>query len=151
MLYQLDQYLSNSLTKVFEPAIGQRVKYTPNTGSGLISTANTNLNGTGTIVNILVSTDLSVSSGTFIETVTIQAIGNTTRGMVRLFVGDGELILELIAEVDIPSVTVSSVDKAFSITLQTDFMLQSNHVLSASTEKAESFIVIAEGFDTAWP
>ncbi|MDP2387946.1 MAG: hypothetical protein Q8M29_16350 [Bacteroidota bacterium] len=144
----MDQYISNSLEKVFETALGQRVNYTANTGVGIISTANTNLNGTGTIVGIITG-DLY---GTLIKTITIKAIGNTTRGMVRLFTYDSEGgTKRLIMEVDIPAVIQSSIDKAFSITMETDFMLEPAWNIGASTEKGESFIVIAEGVDTTFP
>ena len=148
MLYHLDQYISNSLTKVFEPAIDQRVKLTANTGMCLISTANTGLDGGGTLGTLIQGS----GNGTLVETITIKAISNTTRGMVRLFLRDSEPIFtKLIAEIDIPEKTVSAVDDTFAITIQTDFMLMSGYSILASTEKAESFQVIAEGVNTAYP
>jgi len=147
MLYKMEQYISNDLTKVFEPAIGQRMKYTANTGMTLISTANSNLDGTGTITNFITG----ASNGTFIETITIKAITNVTRGMVRLFLRDNESFTKLIAEIDIPEDTKSSVDSAFCITLQVDFMLKSTWSIGASTQNAESFQVIAEGSDITFP
>ncbi len=57
----------------------------PRLGIATISTANTNLNGSGTLVNVVVAG----SSGTKINEVTIQAAGTVTSGMVRLFVFDG--------------------------------------------------------------
>ena len=145
----MEQYISNSLEKVFEPAVAQRVKYTANEGMVVISTANTNLNGTGTIGTVFTS---GVANGTLIKTITIKATGNTTRGMVRLFLSDsGPTFTDCIAEIPIPETTISSVDKAFSIMLEVDFMLLNQWVLGVSTEKAESFVVIAECLDTAFP
>jgi len=133
---------------VFKPAIGQRVKYTANTGSCLIATANTNLDGTGTMGSLIVG----AGNGTLVQTITIQAVQSTTRGMVRLFLMDSEpTFTKLIAEIDIPSKSVSAIDNAFSITIETDFMLMAGYVIKASTEKAESFRVIAEGLDSAYP
>ncbi len=147
MLYHMQQYISNSLTKVFEPAIGQRVNETANTCVGIISTANTNLNGTGTIVGIYSSVYTSL-----LKTFTIKAIGNTTRGMVRFFSYDSEGgSKKLIMEVDIPAVIQSSIDQAFSITLETDYMLQAEWNIGASTEKAESFIITIEGVEMSYP
>lgn len=148
MLYHLEQYISNSVQEVFRPAYGQRVKYTANTGMGLISTANSNLDGTGTLVNIITG----ASNGTYVETITIKALGNTTRGMVRLFITDATpTFTDLIAEINIPAILQTGIDQAFGTTLKVDFMLRSGYKLAASTEKAESFVVIAEGLDTAFP
>ncbi|MGZ3862500.1 MAG: hypothetical protein ACXVPN_02705 [Bacteroidia bacterium] len=147
MLYHLGQYISNSVQEVFKPAIGQRAKFTGNTGMALISTANTNLDGTGTIVSVITG----ASNGTHIETITIQALGTTTRGMVRLFITDGSTYWNLVAEVDIPAQIQSSIDKAFSTTLHVDFNLVSGKILAASTEKGESFAIVAEGMDLTYP
>lgn len=147
MLYKIQQYISNSLTDVLDSsALGLRVNYTAKTGKALISTANSNLDGTGTIPLVISGS----SNGTLVKTITIKAIGNTTRGMVRLFLTNGTYI-DLIAEVDIPERKQDSVDEAFHITLQTDFMLASGLSIKASTQNAESFHIIAEGLDTTFP
>lgn len=147
MLYHMEQYISNDLTKVFHPALGQRMKFTGNTGMARISAANSNLNGTGTVVDVITG----ASNGTFIETITVKAVGNTTRGMVRLFLSDGATFTDLLAEIDIPAVVQSSIDQAFSTTLQVDFMLLSGYKIRAATQNAESFNVIAEGTDITYP
>jgi len=148
MLYHLEQYISNSLTAVFEPAYGQRVNYTANTGTCLISTANTALNGTGTIATLITG----AGNGTLVRTITITATQSTTRGMVRLFLQDDEpTFTKLIAEIDIPERTISSADKAFHVVLKVDFMLKSTYSIRASTEKAEGFRLVAEGLDTSFP
>jgi hypothetical protein len=147
MLYKMEQYISNSLTQVFEPAIGQRAKYTANTTSAAISTANTALDGSGAMATVITG----ASNGTHVETISIKATGSVSRGMIRLFLSDGELSTKLIAEIDVPEKTVSSVDEAFEITLETDFMLKSGLMIAASTNNAESFIVRAEGLDLTYP
>lgn len=143
----MEQYLPDSLTKVFEPALGQRVNYTANTGKGLISAANANLDGSGTIVSIITG----ASNGTYIQTITITATGDVTRGMVRLFLSDDALFTKLIAEIDIPETTVSNTDKAFSVTREVNFYLKSGYSIYASTQNAESFQVFAEGLDMVFP
>ncbi len=121
-------------------------QYTANTGMVVISSANSNLDGStgayGTVIT-------AGSSGTLIKTVTIKAQGNTTRGMVRLFVYDG-VTTRLIREVDIPVVTKSSTDPSFSIVIPLDLKLEASGVLKASTQNAETFNVIAEGMDWAY-
>ena len=56
-------------------------QYTANTGKVLISTANSNLDGTGTLGTVLTA----ASNGTLIKAITVKAQVNTTEGMVRLF------------------------------------------------------------------
>ncbi|MEK6616874.1 MAG: hypothetical protein AABZ32_12350 [Bacteroidota bacterium] len=64
-------------------------QYTANTGMAVISTANGETDGSGTLGTVLTS-PASGASGTLVKTVTIKAQGNTTHGMVRLFVYDGD-------------------------------------------------------------
>lgn len=122
--------------------INERIKYTANTGMGIISTANSNLDGTGTTVGIITA----ASNGTLIKKITIKAITNTTRGMVRLFTADHGTSL-LLMEVEVPAVTKSGTDESFVKMLDVNFRLSTGIVLRASTENAESFQVIAEGLN----
>ncbi len=57
-------------------------KYTANTGMATISTANANLDGTGTLATVLTAS----ANGTFIKSVIVEAKGTVNIGMVRLFV-----------------------------------------------------------------
>jgi len=127
--------------------INERAKYTANTGSVLISTANTNINGTGTIGMVITG----AANGTLVKSITIQAIGNTTKGMVRLFVYNPYVMLYyLIDEIDIPAVIQSGTQEAFSITYELDYDLQAALGIAASTHNADSFIVTAQGLDYAY-
>jgi hypothetical protein len=123
--------------------MAEETQYTANTGMVTISTANSNLDGSGTLSSAIIT---GTSNGTLVKTVTIKAIQNTTHGMVRLFIYDGSNT-KLAAEIEIPAVTKSSTDPAFEIMIPVDFALKSGWSLKASTEKAESFNVIAEGLD----
>ncbi len=121
-------------------------QYTANTGIGVLTTANANLDGsTGAYVTVLTA----ASSGTFVKTVTIKARGNTTHGIVRLFVYDG-VTTRLIREVDIPAQTISSTDPAFETSIVLNLHLEVNAILKASTQNSETFSVIAEGLDWAY-
>jgi len=122
--------------------MAQEVQYTANTAMVTISTANTNLDGTGTLGTVLTA----ASSGTLIKSVNIKAIGNTTEGVVRLFITHGAST-RLISEVEVKAVTKGANDPAFEARLEINFDMDSGDVLKASTEKAESFIVLAEGLD----
>jgi len=122
--------------------INESAKYTANIGSVLISTANSALDGSGTLGSVITG----ASNGTLVKRITIKAITNTTHGMVRLFVSDGTKT-RLIKEVDIPAVTKASVDRSFQFVFLLNFNLRSGYILKASTENAESFQVIAEGLN----
>jgi len=120
-------------------------QYSANTGMVKISTANTNLDGTGTLGTVITG----ASNGTLIKTVTIKATGNTSQGMVRLFIYDGTNT-RLLKEIDIPTMTASATDRAFEIRCNLDYRLKSGYILKASTQVANNFNVIAEGLDFAY-
>ncbi len=123
--------------------MAEETQYTANTGMQTVSTANPNLDGTGTISNAIIT---GASSGTLIKTVTIKAQVSTTQGVVRLFVYDGTNT-KLLTEVEIPAVTKAANDPSYETTIPLNYSLKSGWSLKASTEKAESMNVIAEGLD----
>lgn len=127
--------------------VNERVKYTANTGTGLISTANANIDGTGTLVSIITG----ASNGTLVRTITCKGIVSTSRGMVRIFVNNGSSTTGLLFEIEIPPVTASSVDRSFSETIDLNFHLKSGYILKASTLNADSFQIVADGLDTTYP
>lgn len=120
-------------------------QYTANTGMVKISTANSNLDGSGTLGTVLTG----ASNGTLIKTVTVKATSNTSQGMVRLFVYDGSNN-RLLTEIEVPPITKSSTDPAFETTLRLNYILESGFILKASTQNADSFNIIAEGLDFAY-
>lgn len=125
--------------------MAEETQYTANTGMVTISTANSNLDGTtGTYSGAIITG--AANYGTLIRSVTVKATGTTTQGMVRLFINDGSAN-KLICEIEIPAVIPSADDPTFEITLPVEYALEPGWSLYASTEKAESFNVIAEGLD----
>jgi hypothetical protein len=126
--------------------INERVKYTANTGIALISAANSSRNGSGTIVSVITG----AGNGTLVETITVKATSGTTRGMIRLYCYLNASWIILLREIEVPAVTASAIDHSFSVTINLNFKLGSGYILKASTEKAESFIVTAEGLDWAY-
>lgn len=119
-------------------------QYTALTGIANISTANSNLDGTGTLGTVITAS--GGANGTLIKSVTIKALVTTTQGMIRLFIHDGTNS-RLIKEVEVPANTKSSVQPSFRYTWDCDIKLNPGWSLRASTEKAESFNVFAEGLD----
>jgi hypothetical protein len=119
-------------------------------GIATISTANSNLDGTGTLGTIISGT----ANGVKIQRVYIKAIGDVTQGMVRLFLYDGAGGgTVLIKEIPVPAVDQSSVNPAFVrvVRFPEGLTLSNGFSLKASTQNAESFNIIAEGYSWNYP
>ena len=106
-----------------------------------ISTANTNLDGTGTLVTIVSCTN---DAGLSIETVRAKALGTTTAGMVRLFIDDGSEI-DLLEEIPVSAITPDATTESFQSTVTLSVDLANGESLKASTENAETFAIRANG------
>ena len=107
-----------------------------------LSAANTNRDGTGTIVTVIIG----VTGGTKVNRVTVQNTVTTTAGMVRLFLSlDIGITWALFDEIPITAITVSAsvagsrIEKPYS-----DLELPSTSaILGATTHNAEAAIVWA--------
>jgi hypothetical protein len=117
-------------------------QYTANTGMTQVSTANANLDGTGTLATVLTA----ASSGTLIKSINIKATGATTEGMIRFFIYDGTNT-RLIEEVHVNANTPSATNPSFEYRWECDIKLKASWVLKASTQVGETFNIIAEGMD----
>lgn len=117
---------------------------TPRYGKADLSAANTNRDGSGTMVDILTG----ATSGTRVDRITVQATATTTAGMVRLFIHNGTNY-RLWREVAVGAITVGASTPAFWDELaDLDLILPSaSYKLAASTHNAETFVVHAEGAD----
>lgn len=125
---------------------GSSAEYTACTSFAQVSAANSNLDGSGTIVKVFESK----LNGSLIKSITIKAAGNTTKGMVRLFIRRVATV-RLLMEVEIPAVTKSPVSHAFSVRIPLSYYLQSGDDISASTENAETFVITAEAVKWLYP
>lgn len=111
---------------------------------GQVSAANTNRDGTGTVVTL----GTAPAAGSRLDGVIVQAVGTTTSGMVRLYLHDGanaRLFLELPVIAVIPSGTQPAWGaQANANTMSQVFplVLPSGYSLRASTHNAETFNVI---------
>lgn len=122
---------------------------TPKLGIGQVSVANTNRDGTGTITTIF----WAGANGSRIDAIDLKAVGTTTAGMIRLFIHDGA-DARLLTEVPVTAITPSATLPSWEAQLNTNSMsqvlpiiLSTNYSLRASTEKAETFNIIAQGGD----
>ena len=112
---------------------------TPRTAVAQVTTANTNRNGTGTIVTVFTGG----SSGSRIDDISIVATGTTTAGVVRLFINDGTTSY-LWQEILVTAITPSTTQQVFSFTLlnQALILASSSWSLRASTNNAETFNIL---------
>lgn len=118
-------------------------------GTATLSAANTNRDGTGTIVTVLTAG----TSGSRISGVIVCATGTTTAGMIRLYLNDGANT-NLIKEIPVSATTPSGSVAAFSAYLNEStnpelfpITPQTGWSLRASTNNAETFKVTAVGPD----
>jgi hypothetical protein len=123
---------------------------TPKVGIATITFSNSNTDGTG-IVNTVFT---SGSSGSRIDAINIKAVGNTSPGMVRLYINNGNTST-LMTEVQVVGISTSgNTIPSFETQLNTNSMsqvlpiiLQTGHSLRASTQVANTFNIIAVGGD----
>jgi len=120
------------------------IKQFANTGLANIAAANTALDGSGIMNAVLTSP--GGRNGTTVNSVTVKAIGNTTQGMVRLFINTAGA-KKLIKEISIPGNTVSSTVPPFQVTMNEPITLNPNDILMASTQIAQPFNIFADGTD----
>lgn len=120
---------------------------TPLAGHGQISAANTNRDGTGTIVTIVTAG----AGGSRIEEIVIEATVTTTAGFVRLFLNDGTNT-RLWREVAVTAATPSGTVAAFTASVRNDtrpdlplLVLPTGWSLRAATHNAETFNLFAFG------
>lgn len=121
----------------------------PRCGIGQVSVANTARDGTGTIATIFTAG----ANGSRIDAISLKAVGNTTAGMIRLFIHDGTNA-RLLTEVPVTAVTPSTTLPSWGAELNTNTMTQvlpivlpNGYSLRAATNNAETFNLIAFGGD----
>jgi len=119
--------------------------YVASTTAVAISTANPNLDGSGTITSIITG----AAEGTFIKTIIIKAQTDTSRGMIRFYLKKPGGTSTLLTEVYVPAIVKSSRDLSFQQVIPVGYTLASEETLLVSTENADRFNVVVEAFDIA--
>lgn len=110
---------------------------TPRAALAQVSVANTARDGTGTLANVFTAG----SAGSRVDDICITATGNTTAGVVRLFINDGANV-RLWQEVMVPAIIPSTSVPVYTYTLVNQaLVLPVNYQLRASTNNAETFNV----------
>lgn len=111
----------------------------PELGPVEIATANSSLTGSGTVGTAYTAG----ADGAFVHRVWMKALVTTTAGMLRIFVYDGAAYW-LLHEEPIPAVTKSATVPAWEGVWECRLRLEASHSIRVSTEKAETFHVMAE-------
>lgn len=117
---------------------------TPRLSYGRVTAANTNRDGTGTIVDVIAG----VAAGTRIDRIIVQAEVTTTAGMLRLYLYDGSN-WRLWKEIQVQAITVAASTEAWSAEIVTpDLVLPSaSWKVGAAPHNAEAMVVYAHGAD----
>lgn len=121
---------------------------TPRMVVAQVSAANTNRDGTGTIVDLITG---AASPGTRINKITAKAVGTTTGGMVRIYFFDGTNT-RLLYEMTVGAVTPSATVETFSEEIlfndgNAPILASATQKLQASTHNAETFNIVVEAAD----
>lgn len=120
-----------------------------NFGVVSISTANSNIDGSGTIAELLSAVSASVGDnvGTTVNSITIKAIESTVQGMVRIFIFREDRRY-LWGECCIPAVTQNAAIRTYATTFRpTSLVIMPGDRIYVSTERAETFTVAANSTD----
>jgi hypothetical protein len=124
----------------------ETTKYTIKNGAVKVDTANSNLDGTDA-VDVFQFTNPSN-----LQAILVKAIQSTTEGMVRLYLTSGGST-RLFKEIPVAAQTASDTAPAFlqRFVLEDSFAIPAEWYLKASTEKGESFNVVAEILEWTYP
>jgi hypothetical protein len=148
-------FTSSGTFAVSSVVLPESSNYASNVGVVVISTANSNLDGTGALGTVLTAgASGSGFVGSSIKTVTVKAQSSTTDGMVRLYIQDtGGSNTWLIKEIFIPARIQSSIAQSYStfVDFGDGFVISPGYKLMASTQNAEVFVITAEGLDLKYP
>lgn len=114
---------------------------TPFNESVNLTTANTNRNGTGTIVDIVTAG----AGGADVYALYIAAQGTTTDGKIHLYIKDSGTYY-YIGEYQVTGITPSTTVARYQLTISFTYLKLANaQALAAATEKTETFTVTATG------
>lgn len=115
---------------------------TPNIGLAQVSAANTNRDGTGTIVTVFTAG----ANGSRVEEAIIEGTGTTTAGVIRVFLHDGAN-MRLIDEILVPAITPSTTVAVYRATIPSlaGKIIPTGWTLRFSTHNAETFNIVVWG------
>jgi hypothetical protein len=112
-----------------------------------ISTANTGLDGSGTIGTIFTAH----ASGSLLRRIWFKAQATSAAGMIRVYRSANGSTWRLFTEINVPAITVSSTQAAFEFCLEIpdDNTCKASYYWGAAPHNSETFNVVSEGLDPA--
>lgn len=122
--------------------LNERAKFTITTGIAIATAANSNLDGTGTLYDVITG----AKNGTLVKRIIIKAQGSTSQGVVRLYYKVGATNF-LINEFVVPALTQDATHQTYIAVINEPFYLEATDLLRVSTQVANTFIVTAEGME----
>lgn len=127
------------MAKTYTPPMAQNTVF----GKAQITTANTNRDGSGTIVTVYTAP----TEGARISYIRIKATGTTTAGIVRIYAKDSGGTYRLISEISVSAITPSASVTTFEGEYYPTepWLLQNGDVIGAAPHNAETFNVFAFG------
>lgn len=114
----------------------------PHVEMSQVTTANTNRDGTGTVVTCFTSG----ASGSRVERIRIKAVGNSTAQMLRFYLYDGTNT-RLIRETLTVALTASATVQTFEAFEMLGIVVPTGWQIRASTNAAEIYNIVVEGSD----
>ena len=121
----------------------------PNTGIGVITTANKNLDGTGAVA---IFTADATFNGSVIKSISIDALQSTSEGMVRLFISpDSGTTYYLFNEIYIPQSTQASNIPSFKVNIPMNYNLMAGYMIGATTAISEKFGISIQAVKWTYP
>lgn len=121
------------------------------TGVAIVSAANTNLDGSGTIVPVF--TAATGANGSFVRSITIKALQSTSiNGAIRIFISpDAGVTYLLMKEVMVPQTTQSAYEPAYKQVIDLDYNLTADYIIGVSTQNSEAFGITVESESWTYP
>lgn len=119
------------------------VQHTAVTGIATVTTANTVLDGGGSITSLITGS----TNGTLVKGLIFKAQSDVSEGMLRIFVKEGGGPWRLLSESYVVPIVRSGRDTSYFNFIPVNYMLANAASIGISTEIGDRFSIIAEAFD----
>lgn len=117
--------------------------------SATLNTANTNINGSGTLGTNVISLVTGSNPGTVVDEIQISAAGATTGGAIRMYAFNGGAATTLLAEYPVTAVATPGVSNGrlvptWKLTIRPiNLFLYTNQEIRFTTNNSETFHITA--------
>lgn len=117
-----------------------------NTGTVSISTANTNLNGTGVITTLFTANG---TYGSMLNTIRVNSITAIQSGMLRFFMKSSLAgSWTLLKEIPIPETPLANPPyPAYASTIEVNLEMANGYIIGVASQTNDTFLINAFGYD----